>query len=164
MKKILFVFIIALSLSSCGTPYKQLNLECEVPVEELFMEIAVKLEQHRFEIKRYQPEYGYLLAEYYHKHLSLYGEILIKNRPEMNVWEFRYKDGKIVATAKEVRHQYHWSGGVYRSWENYYDDDYVDREPGEGKNLLDIGDESWYWNIRYELEKLCKNKIVFTYE
>lgn len=164
LEKVLLFIIIGLSLNSCTSQVLEMNVNCDVPVEKVFENTIEMLEKQDFEIRRYDPENGYLFAVYvipakwYDKSL-----IQIEERnPERNEWEFRYKDGKIVAIACEIRFNYGIGGGIDRRYEYYMDDDADGREEFMNGEPPEEVENYWYWSVREIIAGMCKSKVVFT--
>lgn len=145
MKKILLssLCIIALCFSSCGTTVHKLTADCNVDNKVLFSKITAILLQENFMLKSQDIETGYLQAE---------------TVPEFSVWtgmsETRYwifhvrNNNAVTAQAKVVYSKTNAFGAATGGTTKYYNDD-VHK------------DWTWYWNVRNELESVCKNKIIF---
>ena len=140
MKNVIIILIL-LSLSSCTPTMYQHNCNCDaIDMKSLFTSISASLAKENMQIATSDINIGYLEAR------SKPAYSVLTGGTYTNIWVIQYENGKIIAYAKLLTETKNAFGVTLASSEGYYND----------KASNDVG---WYWNVRDDIEKLCKGKI-----
>jgi hypothetical protein len=156
MRIILLSFFIAVLLIGCTTtsPVYLIKTKCnEMSSEDFIDKMETKLIENNYRINKSDRYNGFLQAELFYEGTFVADPGLSQlaqysGGDYLYMWTFTFNEGKVEASARKVMITRTPQGGTQFSRETYFNDEKA-------------GSQKWYANIRYYLEELCGDKLIF---
>jgi hypothetical protein len=156
MKIILLSFFIAVLLLGCTTssPVYLIKTNCnQLNAEDFIDKMETKLIENNYRINKSDRYNGFLQAELFYEGTFVADPGLSQlaqysGGDYLYMWTFKYNDGRVEASARKVMITRTPQGGTQFSRETYYNDE-------------NAASQKWYGTIRYYLEELCGDKLIF---